>query len=111
MATDTVQAFEQDDLLAQHGAAGDLYLEFLRVPAMSLGIYRLPAGAEDLQQPHQSDEAYYVISGRSRFTCDGTTVPVQPGTTLYAAAQAVHRFHDIAEDLTILVFFAPAEPA
>jgi len=34
---------------------------------------------------------------------------VQPGDTIYVAAQVPHKFHTITEDLTLLVFFAPAE--
>jgi mannose-6-phosphate isomerase-like protein (cupin superfamily) len=78
---------------------------------MSAGIYRLPAGGEDPQQPHNEDEVYYIIGGRSRFTCDGKTIDVRPGTTIYVATHAVHKFHDIEEDLTILVVFAPEEVA
>ncbi len=107
--SETMLWFEQSQLLAQHTSNGKRYLEFLGVPAMSAGIYCLPAGGEDLQTPHNEDEVYYVIGGRSRFTCDGHTIDVNPGTTIYVATHAVHKFHDIAEDLTILVLFAPAE--
>ena len=41
------------------------WLEFLRVPALSVGIYALRAGAEDPQAPHTEDEVYYVVSGRA----------------------------------------------
>ncbi len=40
--------------------------EFLRVPAMSAGIYVLPAGATDKQTPHQEDEIYYVVRGKAK---------------------------------------------
>ena len=106
---DAMQAFQLGDLLSQHDAAGKPYLEFLRVPALSAGIYRLPAGGSDPQRPHTEDEVYYVIEGRGAFTCASERIAVQPGTTIYVAARAEHRFHDIAEDLTILVLFAPAE--
>ena len=35
--------------------------------------------------------------------------PVGPGSVIFVAADVVHRFHDISEDLSILVFFGPAE--
>jgi mannose-6-phosphate isomerase-like protein (cupin superfamily) len=35
--------------------------------------------------------------------------PVQAGSIVYVEANASHRFHSITEDLTTLVFFAPAE--
>lgn len=109
MASDVMRGFELEELLARHEAGGKLYLEFLRVPALSAGIYRLPAGSADPQQPHNEDEVYYVISGSGSFTCEGQTIPAKAGSTIYVAARAEHRFHDITEDLTILVLFAPAE--
>jgi quercetin dioxygenase-like cupin family protein len=109
MASDVMQIFELDGLLERHKAAGNLWMEFLRVPSLSAGIYRLPAGSIDPQNPHTQDEVYYVISGRGSFTCDGETIPASPGSTIYVAANAEHRFHNITEDLTVLVLFAPAE--
>jgi mannose-6-phosphate isomerase-like protein (cupin superfamily) len=109
MASEVLQAFELNDLLARHDAAGKQWMEFLRVPSLSTGIYRLSAGSVDPQKPHNEDEIYYVISGESSFTCEGKTIPVRAGTTIYVAAKAEHRFHAITEDLTILVLFAPAE--
>lgn len=105
----SLQSFMLDQLRNERADAGTLYLEFLRVPALSVGLYGLPAGTVDPQKPHNEDEIYCIVSGRSRFTCEGKTIAVQPGTTIYVAARDEHRFHDIEEDLEIIVFFAPAE--
>jgi quercetin dioxygenase-like cupin family protein len=37
------------------------------------------------------------------------TQPVQPGSLVFVAAHVPHKFHDITEDLKLLVFFAPPE--
>lgn len=89
--------------------AGQRYREFLRVPAMSAGIYALPAGAADMQKPHTEDELYFVVSGRARFRMGDDDVPVAAGALLFVAAGVEHRFHAIEEDLSVLVLFAPAE--
>ena len=47
---------------------------------------------------------------KSRFTCDGETVDVSPGDVLFVAAGLDHRFHDIEDDLDLLVFFSAAKP-
>jgi mannose-6-phosphate isomerase-like protein (cupin superfamily) len=85
------------------------YREFLRVPSMSAGVYVLPAGATDLQKPHHEDEVYYVIRGRARFTVESEDREVSAGNVIFVAAEVEHRFHDIVEELAILVLFAPAE--
>jgi len=86
-----------------------IYLEFLRRDSMSLGLYHLSAGDEDQQQPHGEDEAYYVVRGKARFRAGEEDGPVGPGTVLFVAKGVEHRFHSIEEDLSVLVFFAPAE--
>jgi mannose-6-phosphate isomerase-like protein (cupin superfamily) len=85
------------------------YREFLRVPAMSAGLYVLPAGATDRQGPHHEDEMYYVVRGRARFRVGDEDREISAGSVLFVGAEVKHRFYDIAEELAVLVFFAPAE--
>jgi quercetin dioxygenase-like cupin family protein len=94
---------------AQRAATGKLYREFLRVPAMTAGLYVLAAGATDPQQPHHEDEMYYVIRGRARFCAGSEDREISEGAVLFVAAEVEHRFYDISEELAVLVFFAPAE--
>jgi mannose-6-phosphate isomerase-like protein (cupin superfamily) len=93
----------------QRSQSGKLYREFLRVPTMSAGLYVLAPGATDLQSPHHEDEMYYVVRGRARFRAADQDGEVASGTVLFVAAEVEHRFHDITEELAVLVFFAPAE--
>lgn len=102
-------AFELNDLAAERERIGKLYHEFLRVPAMSAGLYHLKAGGTDPQQPHNEDEAYVVMRGRGKFMLNGEDRVVQAGSVIYVPAQLEHRFHSITEDMDIVVFFAPAE--
>ena len=100
-------------LLDQQKEAGRPYLEFLHTAHMSAGIYVLRAGAADEQKPHAEEEIYYVIRGRAffwRMTAAGPEEEaVEAGTVLYVAAGKEHRFHSVAEDLVLLVCFAPPE--
>jgi len=104
-----MDAFEISQLIVEQQQSGQLWQEFLRVPSLSLGLYALPAGGVDTQEPHTEDEIYYVVSGRGYIQVAGEERPVGPGTVVYVAANVEHRFHTITEDLKILVFFAPAE--
>jgi mannose-6-phosphate isomerase-like protein (cupin superfamily) len=97
------------DLLAEREQRGKRYLEFLRVPAMSAGVYVLAAGATDPQKPHHEDEMYYVVRGRARMRSGDEDQAVEQGSVIFVAAHVEHRFYDIAEELVVLVFFAPAE--
>jgi mannose-6-phosphate isomerase-like protein (cupin superfamily) len=99
--------FEHPALQRQRVEAGRPYLEFLRSETFELGLYELAAGSEDGQQPHDEDEVYVVLSGRGRFLVDGEDVAVGPGSVLFVEKHAVHRFHSIEEDLSIVVAFSP----
>lgn len=104
-------AFELNDLVSERERTGKLYHEFLRVPAMSAGLYHLKVGSIDPQQPHHEDEAYVVMRGKGKFMLNGEDSDVQAGSVIFVPAHLEHRFHSITEDLDILVFFAPAESA
>jgi len=93
----------------QRVQSGKLYREFLRVPAMSAGLYVLADGATDPQHPHHEDEMYYVIRGKARFKAAEEDREISAGSVLFVAAEVEHRFYDIVEELAVLVFFAPAE--
>ncbi len=97
------------DLLRERAQRDKRYHEFLRIPIMSAGVYVLKAGEKDLQSPHREDELYYVVSGRARMKAGDDDQAVSAGIVIFVAANVEHRFYDVQEDLTVLVFFAPAE--
>jgi len=101
--------FTLSDVITAREQAGQLYHEFLRVPTMSVGLYQLAAGASDLQDPHTEDEVYYITQGHAQIQVGKEHTSVQAGSIVFVAANVDHRFHTITEDLTVLVFFAPAE--
>jgi mannose-6-phosphate isomerase-like protein (cupin superfamily) len=108
------QLFPLRDLQAGRSRGQRPYFEFLRVSTMSAGIYVLLAGGTDQQEPHNEDEIYYVLSGRARMQLrppDGSErdFAVATGDTIFVPAQQEHRFHSIEQELSLLVFFAPAE--
>lgn len=96
-------------LLERHRTEGRPYLEFLRAGSLSGGLYVLPAGTPDQQGPHTEDEVYVVMAGGALFTAGEETREVRAGDVLFVAAGLTHRFHDISEDLRVIVIFAPAE--
>jgi mannose-6-phosphate isomerase-like protein (cupin superfamily) len=104
-----VDVFQVEELQKARKTANKAYLEFVREPSMSVGLYEIPAGGVDGQLPHTEDEVYYVIKGRAKFVQEGEDVDVKAGTVIYVPAHKEHRFHSITEDITVLVFFAPAE--
>jgi len=104
-----MQAYEIPQLSAEQDRSRQDYLEFLRVPALSAGLYVLPAGSVDTQEPHSEDEIYYVLAGRASILVGTENREVSAGSVIYVPASVEHRFHSIEEQLRLLVVFAPAE--
>lgn len=97
------------EVIGQNLIRHPVYQEFIRVSALSVGLYRLPVGAMDPQRPHNQDEVYYVVSGRARLSLGLEEFQIKAGSVAYVAAGHPHQFHTIEEELIIVVFFAPAE--
>ena len=104
-----MHSYELTHLISQRTDTNKAYLEFLKVPDLSMGLYVLPIGKVDIQSPHTEDEVYYVVSGVARIKVANDDREVRAGSIIYVAKNVEHRFHSIEQDLTVLVFFAPAE--
>ena len=78
----------------------------MRRGSMALRFYR-PRGV-DLQQPHEQDEIYVVVSGSGSFVCAGERASFGPGDALFAPAGAEHRFEEFSDDFAAwVVFYGP----
>lgn len=63
----------------------------------------------DRQHPHTADEMYVVLRGRATLRVGDRDQPVKEGTVVSVDHGEEHPFVDIAQDLQLLVVFAPPE--
>jgi mannose-6-phosphate isomerase-like protein (cupin superfamily) len=110
VSNETWQTFDLKEIRQSLEQGKVSYKEFLRVPSLSCGLYHLPAGAQDMQSPHDEDEVYLVLAGRAQMKTNDELIDVTPGTVLYIKATETHSFFEIAEDMTLMVFFASQTP-
>ncbi len=106
MSNDTWQVFDMAELRSKLTDAPVEYRQFLSVPALSCGLYKLVAGSKDMQSPHDEDEIYYVLEGRAKMRLGDEEHIVEAGSLLYVGATESHSFFEIEQDMTLLVFFA-----
>jgi mannose-6-phosphate isomerase-like protein (cupin superfamily) len=108
--TTAFQSAELKDMIDRARSAGDGYAaEVIKSRLLSVGLYILASGARDDQTPHQEDEVYYAVRGRAQIRVGAEDHPVKSGTVLFVPARAEHHFHDIKEELVLVVFWAPPE--
>mgnify|MGYP003826905865 FL=1 len=108
MSAHAWQVFDLADLKKQVEGTEPQFMEFLRSAQMSCAMYRLPAGARDMQAPHLEDEIYIVLDGFARLRMGNDEREVRPGMVLFVSATTDHSFFNIEEDLTLLAVFGPA---
>src|SRR5262245_34373485 len=106
-----MDAYEFADLVAANRSTEHVYVDVLDAGSLSLGLAVWPAGSRDTQQPHTEDEVYYVVEGRATITVAGERRQVGPGSIVFVGIGVEHHFHDIEEDLKVLVFWAPPRHA
>jgi mannose-6-phosphate isomerase-like protein (cupin superfamily) len=108
MTMNGLELFDLDELdkLAEQAQP---YHQFLRRRGMSLGMYVLPAGSEDRQHPHASDEVYVVLRGRGALRVRDQNHEVRQGSVVSVDHGEDHKFVDVTEDLHVLVVFAPPD--
>jgi mannose-6-phosphate isomerase-like protein (cupin superfamily) len=103
------QSADLEDAVAEAMAAGGYAGNMLRSDLLSVGVYVLPAGGVDGQKPHEEDEVYFAVRGRAKFRAGSDDHPVGSGTILFVPALQPHHFHEIEEELVLVVFWAPPE--
>jgi mannose-6-phosphate isomerase-like protein (cupin superfamily) len=111
MTESRLQEFDLAKLVEKCEKLDAPYLEFLREPQLSCGIYQLSSGDEDHQTSHDEDEVYFVLKGKARIVIGGVEKEIRPGSILYVPTDTEHEFVGIEEDLSMLVFFGSGGPS
>ena len=78
---------------------------FINKQSLAVGILFLKPGEEDTQEPHQSDEIYYIIRGDGYLKINNKDYPVSEGKVFFVAKNITHHFFGNTKDLVVLYFF------
>ena len=78
---------------------------FINKENIAAGILRLEPGENDTQEPHESDEIYYVVKGDGFLSVDKRDYSISEGMAYYIAKKTPHRFHGNKKELVVMYFF------
>ena len=82
------------------------FVQLFQHGSMEIEIYR-PQG-EDLQQPHEQDEIYFIASGSGQLEHEGAVEDVNAGDVVFVAAGEHHRFVEFSADFaTWVILYGP----
>ena len=78
---------------------------FINKQSLAAGVLVLQPGEEDTQEPHQSDEVYFIIKGNGFLKIKNKDYPVEQNKMYFVGKKIEHYFHGNTKELVVLYFF------
>ena len=78
---------------------------FINKQSLAAGVLVLQPGEEDTQEPHQSDEVYFIIKGNGFLKIKNKDYPVEQNKMYFVGKDIEHYFHGNTKELVVLYFF------
>jgi mannose-6-phosphate isomerase-like protein (cupin superfamily) len=78
---------------------------FINQEKLAAGILRLEPCEEDTQEPHESDEIYYIVKGDGFLKIDKKDYPISEGMLYYVGKKTPHKFYGNKKELVVLYVF------
>ncbi|GKS67921.1 hypothetical protein YTPLAS73_14680 [Nitrosarchaeum sp.] len=79
---------------------------FINKENLSVGVLVLQPGEEDTQEPHESDEVYFIIKGNGFLKIKNKDYEISENKMYFVEKNIPHFFHDNSKELTVLYFFS-----
>lgn len=78
---------------------------FINKQSLAAGVLVLQPGEEDTQEPHESDEVYFIIKGDGFLKIKNKDYPVEQNKMYFVAKNIEHFFFGNKKELIVLYFF------
>lgn len=78
---------------------------FINRQSLAVGVLVLQPGEEDTQEPHESDEVYFIIKGDGFLRIKNKDYPIKENKIYFVSKDIEHYFHGNKKELAVLYFF------
>ena len=72
---------------------------------MAAGVLVLQPGEKDTQEPHESDEVYFILKGDGFLKINDTDYSISENKMYFVGKKVPHHFHNNSKELIVLYFF------
>ena len=79
---------------------------FIDKKSLAAGVIFLKPGENDTQDPHESDEIYYILDGNGFLRINEKSHPIKKGQIYFVAKNTPHHFYGNTVNLSVLYFFS-----
>lgn len=97
--------FNVDEYIKKIKKSNNYFHTFINNETLAAGVLVLQPGEKDTQEPHDSDEVYYIIKGDGFLKIKDTDYPVSENKVYFVGSKVPHFFHGNSKELTVLYFF------
>ncbi len=101
--------YDTETYLKQISNSNSYFNTFLNRNSLAAGILSLEPGEDDTQEPHNSDEVYYVLSGNGFLRINKTDYSIKSGKAFFVPKNVEHYFFGNTKKLTVLYFFGDSD--
>jgi mannose-6-phosphate isomerase-like protein (cupin superfamily) len=99
--------FDTNEYIKKIANSNNTYFHtFINKENLAAGILRLEPGEKDTQEPHESDEVYYIVKGDGFLTVDKKDYPISEGMSYFVKKKIPHKFHGNKKELVVVYFFS-----
>ena len=82
---------------------------FLNRESLAVGVLFLKPGENDTQEPHDSDEIYYILDGNGFLEINDESYRIKKGQVYFVAKDLQHHFYGNTKNLSVLYFFGGSD--
>ena len=79
---------------------------FINKENMSVGVLVLQPGEKDTQEPHESDEVYFIIKGNGYLKIKNKDYEISENKMYFVEKNIPHFFYGNSKELVVLYFFS-----
>jgi mannose-6-phosphate isomerase-like protein (cupin superfamily) len=97
--------FDLSTYLGKIKKSSTYFHTFINRDSLAAGVLVLQPGEEDTQEPHPSDEVYFIISGDGFLKIQNKDYKISKDKLFFVAKNVEHHFHGNTSELKVLYFF------
>jgi mannose-6-phosphate isomerase-like protein (cupin superfamily) len=101
--------FDLSTYLGKIKKSDNYFHTFINRDSLAAGVLVLQPGEQDTQEPHQSDEVYFIISGDGFLKIKNKDYKISKDKLFFVAKNVEHFFHGNTKELKVLYFFGGSD--
>ena len=97
--------FDATEYLNKLKTSNSYFHTFINRKSLAVGVIFLKPGEDDTQDPHDSDEIYYILDGNGFLEINNESNRLKKGQVYFVAKDVPHHFYGNTKNLSVLYFF------